>query len=88
MIKQFRKKPVTISAVEFTGTHENRVELERFVGALLLKWKPKENEGGFIITLEGKMEFSQGDYIIKEGTGEFCPCKRDIFEVTYESVNN
>lgn len=32
------------------------------------------------------MEASEGDYIIKGVNGEFCPCKPDIFEKTYELV--
>lgn len=37
-------------------------------------------------TLEGTMEVSEGDYIIKGIKGEFYPCKPDIFEQTYEVV--
>lgn len=32
------------------------------------------------------MTASNGDYIIKGINGEFYPCKPDIFEKTYESV--
>ena len=28
----------------------------------------------------------EGDYIIKGAHGEFHPCKRDIFEETYERI--
>ena len=31
---------------------------------------------------------SIGDYIIKGVKGEFYPCKPDIFEMTYEPVND
>lgn len=41
-----------------------------------------------IITLEGIMTVSYGDYIIRGVRGEFYPCKADIFEKTYEKVNN
>lgn len=37
-----------------------------------------------IDTLEGTMNVSIGDYIIKGVNGEFYPCKPDIFEKTYE----
>lgn len=40
-----------------------------------------------IKTLEGNMEAKNGDYIIKGVNGEFYPCKKDIFEKTYEEVN-
>lgn len=43
-----------------------------------------------IVTLEGVMICSVGDWIIRGVKGEFYPCKADIFEATYErcvSVN-
>jgi hypothetical protein len=41
----------------------------------------------FVIqTLEGDMTASVGDYIITGVNGEQYPCKPDIFEKTYEKV--
>jgi hypothetical protein len=40
----------------------------------------------YIDTLEGDMQASVGDYIIKGVEGEFYPCKPQIFELTYENV--
>ena len=40
----------------------------------------------FIPTLEGTMTASPGDWIIKGIKSEFYPCKPDIFEATYERV--
>lgn len=42
----------------------------------------------FITTLEGIMTANIGDYIIRGVKGEFYPCKPDIFEATYEQVDN
>ena len=39
-----------------------------------------------IPTLEGNMIANVGDYIIRGVKGEFYPCKPDIFELTYEPV--
>lgn len=39
-----------------------------------------------INTLEGDMQANVGDYIIKGVNGEFYPCKPDIFEKTYDKV--
>lgn len=39
-----------------------------------------------IHTLEGNMTASIGDYIITGVNGEKYPCKPDIFEKTYEPV--
>ena len=46
-------------------------------------WEPDEIN---IITLEGNHKAIPGDYIIKGVKGEFYPCKPDIFEMTYEVV--
>ena len=42
------------------------------------------HQNAFIIeTLEGAMDVSINDYIIKGVNDEFYPCKPDIFEKTY-----
>jgi len=79
---QFRKKPVVIEAVRWTG--ENYSEVFEFVNTHV---QMTGSMGSlFIHTLEGKMEASPGDWIIKGVKGEFYPCKPDIFEATYETV--
>lgn len=76
---KYRKKPVVIEAIQFTG---NFTEIEDFVGA------DAEFRNGklLIATLEGPMTASPNDWIIKGIKGEFYPCKPDIFEATYEAV--
>lgn len=86
-MKQYRKKPVTIEAVQFDGL--NPTEIKDFVGEKC-KVEISDNEVTppvariVIHTLEGDMEVSKGDYVIKGVQGEFYPCKPDIFEQTYE----
>ena len=41
----------------------------------------------FINTLEGKHHVSVNDYVIQGVSGELYPCKPDIFDKTYESVD-
>lgn len=41
-----------------------------------------------IVTLEGVMTGNPGDWIITGVNGEQYPCKPDIFEKTYERVND
>ena len=43
-------------------------------------------KGWRIMTLEGAMEVTPGDYIITGVAGEKYPCKPDIFAATYEPV--
>lgn len=40
------------------------------------------------MTLEGRMDIKKNDYIITGIKGERYPCKKDIFEETYELVGD
>ena len=80
---KFRKKSVVIEAVQWDG--DNSLEVYSFIG--------ESPYGDFvdvvaIRTLEGVMTASVGDWIIKGVNGEFYPCKPDIFEKTYEKVED
>ena len=79
---KYRKKPVVIEAVQWTGN--NLEELRAFVPEQHRNNKIHQPLG--IVTLEGVMTVSEGDYVIKGIAGEFYPCKPDIFEKTYEAV--
>ena len=90
-MRKFRKKPVVIEAVRWTG--ENCVEMETFLGEHLPGEEELEdplvvNQSFIIETLEGDVTAQVGDWIIKGGQGEFYPCKPDIFEATYELVED
>ena len=82
---KFRKKPVVIEAVQWTG--DNREEMEKFIPNTILAKKNAEEELA-IGTLEGVMTASKNDWIIKGVHGEYYPCKPDIFEKTYEPVDD
>lgn len=47
-----------------------------------------EDGSPIIATLEGNHKVTEGDFIIRGIKGEFYPCKPDIFEATYEKVND
>uniref|UniRef100_A0A6M3JW18 Uncharacterized protein n=2 Tax=viral metagenome TaxID=1070528 RepID=A0A6M3JW18_9ZZZZ len=82
----FRKKPVTIQAIQWDGKNLN--ELRMFM-------KPDYPAHGteaypdclIIATLEGNHRANIGDWIIRGVKGEFYPCKPDIFQETYEPVS-
>lgn len=77
---KFRKRPVVIEAVQWTGN--NNLSIAVFIGQPL--YIEYEDVPVLIIhTLEGDMTASIGDWIIKGIKGEFYPCKPDIFEATY-----
>ena len=93
---QFRKKPVVINAVQWTG--RNLREVIAFTDGppdtrtthAAMAWDDYcslvEREGLKIFTLEGKMSAAIGDWIIKGVKGEHYPCKPDIFAATYEAA--
>ncbi|MNW43547.1 hypothetical protein D3C74_207480 [compost metagenome] len=89
-MSKYRKKPVVIDAFKWTGGPDQTEDPEWIVQAIRsgIVWFYTEERGTFmqIETLEGVMQASSGDYIIKGVKGEIYPCKPDIFEATYEEV--
>ncbi len=93
--QKFTKKPVTISAIQWTG--DNLRAVICFTDGppdvrgnhAAMKWEEYNDlvarEGLKIFTLEGKMSADVGDWIIKGVKGEHYPCKPDIFAMTYEA---
>ena len=94
-VKLFRKKPVVIQAILWTG--ENLREVTTFVEGnspdtstliAAAKWDDYRDivsrRGLIIKTLEGEHIATIGDWIIKGVKGECYPCKPDIFDMTYE----
>jgi len=81
---KYRKKPVVIDAIQWTG--KNWQEVYDWI----MQWG-LEDPGvsclhGIVTisTLEGEMTASHGDFIICGLQKEFYPCKPDIFEASYE----
>jgi hypothetical protein len=84
---KYRKKPVVVEAILVEIGYKNIRDIMEFVGSGNLC--PIERRPDYVLkikTLEGNMAVSYGDYIIKGIKGEFYPCKPDIFEATYEAV--
>ena len=91
---KYRKKPVVIEA--FQMTKKNRWITDNWPNWLLEAFNPKEAEiimsfdpnGDQLVisTLEGVLRVEWNDWIIKGVKGELYPCKPDIFEQTYEKV--
>jgi hypothetical protein len=86
---KFRKKPVVIEAVQWTG--------RKIVCPPGPEWFVEAEERGqirlagnvlYIDTLEGTMRAYSGDRIIRGIKGELYPCREDIFEETYEAIDS
>lgn len=87
MSPRYRKKPVTVIAEQFhpdkrpwpdgvwdepTGASNH---LDQTFGSEY-----------YIVTLEGRMSVRPGDYVITSIANEKYPCRSDIFEATYEKI--
>lgn len=84
-MKKYRKKPVVIEAVQFTG--DNADDVLKFIGNARESYiLSNENkiEGIIIKTLEGNHKASINDWVIRGTQGEVYPCKPDIFAEIYE----
>lgn len=89
---RFRKKPVVIEAITF----DELVEHGKAQGVPIYDGMPwsfsynghpitHENNDCYLIpTLEGTMKMGRCDMLITGVKGEVYPCKRDIFDATYE----
>lgn len=94
---KYRKLPVEIEAFQYDG---DLIDNSGYY--YVPNWMVEANASGiayydslnpssppnelFIKTLEGIHHVSVGDYVIKGVNGELYPCKPDIFEKTYEKV--
>lgn len=73
----YRKKPIIIiEARQYTG--DNFLELQNWSEDNVTMADASNNV--FVFTLEGPLFFDEGV------RGEFYPCQKDIFEETYEEV--
>ncbi len=95
---KYRKKPVVIEAVQLRWTTWN--DVCAFLGDIVSPANPASHgeasdtcgeQGPYINlkipTLEGDMLAKHGDWIIRGVSGEFYPCKPDIFAKTYEPAD-
>lgn len=99
-VKQYRKKPVVIEAVVFTG--DNFDEIRAFTGKDKFRPVPREAtietdqhfpyEVGVIAEIydylhETWVGVKTSQWIIKGVTGEFYPCAPAVFDTSYEAVD-
>jgi hypothetical protein len=85
---KFRKKPVVIEAIQWDGSAKAQIQIEEWVGDGIQADFTKPGTPIIIPTLEGDHQGKLGDWIIKGVKDEVYPCKPDIFEQTYEPVED
>lgn len=91
---KYRKKPKVIEALQNRGSWAEIMEWLKGLARGGVVFEPggapdirRNNDGSLDIhTLEGTMRADVGDWIIRGLKGEFYPCKPDIFEESYEKV--
>lgn len=87
---KFKKKPVVIEAITFQEfvqfAKENTESPHWSIPYQGVNISHENDECYLIPTLEGLMKFTPNDMLITGVKGEVYPCKKDIFEVTYEKV--
>lgn len=91
---KYRKKPVTIEAITF----DEFVEYGKSHGGNIVNGIPwsfeynghpitHENDECYLVpTSSGIAKFTPNDMLITQIDGEIYPCRKDIFEATYEKV--
>jgi hypothetical protein len=99
MIQTFRKRPVEVQVMRWDGGGDpaaiasSAAEIIQWImdAGGLAHYRcidpmdcPASGHVIAIHTLEGVMNASVGDVIIRGVSGEFYPCKPDIFDLTYE----
>ena len=84
---KYKKKPVVIDACQFDG---NIRSIDDFPISEVGKFKVSSENGQYYLiipTLEGDLKAVAGDWIIKGVKGEYYPCKPDVFNMSYERIN-
>jgi hypothetical protein len=82
-MKQYIKKPIPVSALQWTG--DNLEEIKSFCTDDNGKEKCFTNHSDlWIHTREGQLKAVVGDYIMRGIEGEFYPCGEQIFNKTYD----
>jgi hypothetical protein len=93
---KYRKRPVIIEAITFDELVAHGIAS----GGNVVNGMPwsfdyqghpitHENDDCYLIpTLEGTMRLGRSDMLITGVAGELYPCRRDVFEKTYEAVED
>lgn len=87
---RFRKKPLEIEAIQWTG--DNEAELFGFAEIDFYPYDEHQREiDGFTAEVYDRLhktwiKVKTGDWILKGIQGEFYPCEEAVFAITYEAV--
>jgi hypothetical protein len=91
-MKKYKKKSIIIEAEQWFKGKKIEGVIENIAEISMPSFNDSDPEITlspsifYIPTLEGNMQLSEGDWVIKGIEGEFYPCKNSIFQKTYEVV--
>jgi hypothetical protein len=80
--KTFQKKPIRVQAFRWGIDEAPEWWIDRSENFAF------KDGSVFVITNHGPAEAKQGDYIIRGIEGEIYPCGAEIFEASYDEVQN
>lgn len=85
---KYQTKRIVIEAIRFSPFHEHTLKDARdFVGEHFIDDGRSPIPRCFICTPSGDLELNHGDYIVKNGQGEFQKYSSDTFNATYEELS-
>lgn len=89
---KYKKKPVVVEAVQFTG--DNWAEIHAFTGhreprdgLVMDVFAPNGKPVLWVEANQAWLVIEVGEWVIKDTLG-FCPCAEDVFVATYEEVTD
>lgn len=90
MIKMYKKKPIPVLAVQYTGHNQDFIVEWSKTHSTSPVYTPitLDDSGLAIHTLEGTMRPKIGDYVIQGPAGECWFVNGPIFEETYEEITD
>jgi len=83
---KYRKKPLIVEAAQWDGKLIGDLYPIKLFGDNDVEWHYKGKDKLVIETLEGEMICEPGDWVVKGIKGEFYPVAQDIFNESYDKV--
>lgn len=87
----YEKRPVRIQAWQWDGTRAGALAIKSWANdehGTLFNFLGSDEQNYFaVFTLEGMMQITADDYVIRGLAGEYYPCKPEIFAASYIEVS-
>ena len=81
---RYRKLPIEVNAIQWTGS--NHIDVKQHLDSGSLGWNWTSDEKIVLHTLEGSLTASKNDWLVIGIEGEVWAVKPHIFAKTYEEI--